>query len=69
MALRLLYGLDKSSAQFPDQLDQFFHDEKHMECIQILPESELEELLDYMDDVKLLLFDTDNFVNISHAGS
>lgn len=55
MSLRFLYDLDRSSAQFPDQLDQFFHDEKHVECIQNLPEGELEGFLKYLDEVRFLL--------------
>jgi len=51
MALRRLCDLERSSAEFPGQLDQFFHDEKNVECIQNLPEGELAEFLNYLSDV------------------
>lgn len=57
MALQDLYGLDRSLVQFPDQLNQFFHDGNHVECIQALPESELAELLDYLNDVRFYHLD------------
>jgi len=54
MASRL-YELDRSSAQFPDQLDQLLHDKEHMECFQNLPEDELAELVNYLNDVRFTL--------------
>ncbi|KAF9646896.1 kinase-like protein [Thelephora ganbajun] len=51
MTSRRLYELDRSSAQFPVQLDQFLHDQEHVECIQNLPEEELAELINYLNDV------------------
>jgi hypothetical protein len=58
MALRDFYGLDRSSAQFPDQLDRFLHDENHVKYFQNLPENELAELLEYLNDVRFLLLGT-----------
>ena len=55
MASRCLYDLNRSSAQFPDQLYQLLHDEEHVERLVKLPEDELAGLLDYLDDVGFLL--------------
>ena len=56
MELQHLYDLDRSSVQFPDQLDQFLHEEGHVESIQNLPDGELSEFLDYLNSVRFLPF-------------
>lgn len=69
MALRDLYGLDRTSAQFPDQLDQFFHDENHVRSIQDLPGDEFAELLKYLDEVRFLFLNVGRVLLISRPGS
>ena len=46
-----LYELDRSSNQFPDQLYQLLHDKEYVECLQQLPDAELVQLMDHLDDV------------------
>jgi hypothetical protein len=50
MALRL-YELNRSSDRFPDQLYQLLHDEEHVGCLQKLPKEELDQLINYLNDV------------------
>ena len=58
MDLQRLYGLDRSSVQFPDQLYQFLHEEGYVESIQNLPDGELSEFLDYLNGVRFLPLDS-----------
>lgn len=58
MALRYLHDVDRSSAQFLNELDRFCHDAEHVESIQSLPAGELAGLVNYLDDVGFLYFDT-----------
>lgn len=55
MLLHRLYALDRSSAQFPDQLYQLLEDKEYVECLQKLPEDELIQLIGYLDDVRFPL--------------
>ena len=55
MSPRRLYELDRSSAQFPDRLYQLLHDKEHVECLQKLPEDEVVQLIDYLNDVRVSL--------------
>ena len=55
MSPRRLYELDRTSTQFPDRLYQLLHDKERVECLQKLPKDELVQLIDYLDDVTLLL--------------
>jgi hypothetical protein len=52
MSLRRLYDLDKS---FPDRLDQILHDQEYVDELRGLPDHELSELVDHLNDVCLLL--------------
>ena len=47
-----LYELDKSSTQFPEQLDELLHDTEWVKCLELLPEGELMELIGYLDNVR-----------------
>ena len=49
-----LYKLDRSSAQFPERLDELLQDEGWMEDIQNLSRHRLMELIDYLDNVRLI---------------
>ena len=51
MSIRRLLDLDRSSIQFPDQLDQLLHDKEYVGGLQELPESELIRLVDYLNNV------------------
>jgi len=51
MSLRRLLELDRSSNQFPDQLYQLLHDKEYVECLQQLPNDELAQLVNHLDDV------------------
>ena len=55
MTLQHLYDLDRSSSQFPDQLDHFLHHEENVKYTRNLPEDELVGLVNYLDDVRLFL--------------
>ena len=46
-----LYKLDRSSPRFSEQLDELLHDEEWVGRLQPLPEGELVELIDYLDNV------------------
>ena len=49
-----LYKLDRSSIQFPEQLDELLQDHEWVEGAKSLPEDELVELIDYLDDVSFI---------------
>lgn len=49
MSLQPLYELDRS---FPDRLDELLHDQKYVEELRGLPEQELLQLVDYLNDVR-----------------
>ena len=49
-----LYELDRSSAQFPERLDELLRDERWMGDIQRLSRHKLVELIDYLDNVRLI---------------
>ena len=48
-----LYELDRSSAQFPERLDELLQDEGWVKDIQRLSQRKLVELIDYLDNVRL----------------
>jgi hypothetical protein len=48
MSLHRLYDLDGS---FPDRLDELFRDNRYVEELRGLPDPELSELLDHLDEV------------------
>jgi len=49
-----LIQLDRTSTQFPEQLDKLLHDKEWVEGVQVLPEDELMEAIGYLDDVRLI---------------
>ena len=49
-----LHQLDRSSARFPEQLDELLHDEGWVEQVQLLPMDELVEVVEYINDVRLV---------------
>jgi len=51
MSPRRLFELDMSSNQFPDQLYQLLNDKEYVECLQQLPDDELAQLVNHLDDV------------------
>ena len=53
MSAQRLYELDRSSTQFPEQLNELLHDKEWEEQLELLPEGELAELTDYLDGVWL----------------
>jgi len=53
MTSRRLYDLDRSSAQFSDQLYQLLRDKEYVECLVNLPEGELAGVMNYLNDVGL----------------
>ena len=53
MSAQRLYELDRSSTQFPEQLNELLHDKEWEEHLELLPEGELAGLTDYLDDVWL----------------
>ena len=66
MSLHRLYDLDGSSAQFSDELDRLLHEKEYVDGFQKLPEGELIQLVDYLNNVRhphtdripLIVFDT-----------
>lgn len=48
MSLRRLYDLDEP---FPRQLDQLLHDQEYVDELRELPEPELSQLVDHLNDV------------------
>lgn len=51
MLSQRLYELNRSSARFPDQLNQLLQDKRWVEDLQRLPNDELVELIGYLDNV------------------
>lgn len=51
MSAQRLYDLDKSSAQFPEQLDGLLHDNEWVGQLKLLPESDLVKLAGCLSDV------------------
>lgn len=51
MSLQRLYGLDRSSTRFSDQLDELLHNEGYISELRGLPEIELVQLVDHLNDV------------------
>ena len=49
-----LYELDRSSAQFPERLDELLQDEGWMKDVQRLSQHKLVKLIDYLDNVRLI---------------
>ena len=47
--------LDRSSTGFPEQLGELLRDQKWAESLKLLPEEELRELIDYLDNVGSIL--------------
>ena len=54
MSTQRLYELDRSSTQFPEQLNELLHDKEWVEQIKLLPEDALVELTGYLHDVWLI---------------
>ena len=51
MSLQRLRDLDRSSAQFPDQLDKLLHDKEYVAGLLGLPQPELIQLVDHLNNV------------------
>jgi len=51
MSLRRLFDLDRSSAQFSDQLDELLHDKDYVTGLLGLPDPELIQLVDHLNNV------------------
>ena len=58
MSAQRLYQLDRTSTQFPEQLNKLLHDKEWEQKLQLLPEGELVELTSYLDDVRLISIQT-----------
>jgi len=54
MFAQRLDQLDRSSALFPEQLDKLLHDQKWVEQVQLLPRDELVEMIEQINDVRLV---------------
>jgi len=54
MSAQRLYELDRSSNQFPEQLNELLHDREWVEQLKLLPEGELVELAGHLHDVWLI---------------
>ena len=54
MSAQRLYELDRSSIQFPEQLDGLLRDKEWVEQLKFLPEHELVELAGHLHDVWLI---------------
>lgn len=52
MSLQRLYDLDKSSARFSDQLDELLRDKEYLGGLRGLPELELVQLVNHLNDVR-----------------
>ena len=50
-----LYELDRSSAQFPNQLDELLHSEQWTEDIEVLSKDEIKQSVGYLDEVRPVL--------------
>lgn len=59
LAQQRLNDLDRSSIGFPEQLDKLLHDKQWEESLKLLPESELGELIGYLNNVGSILTPTD----------
>ena len=55
-----LYELDRSSAQFPERLDELLQDEGWMEGLRRLSQHKSVELIDYLDNVRFLPMPTES---------
>lgn len=51
MSLQRLLDLDRSSAQFSDQLDKLLHDKEYVAGLLELPDPELIQMVDYLNNV------------------
>ena len=51
-ALQGLYRLDMSASSFHDQLDNILHSQRYELCVPNLGDSDLRELVDYLDEVR-----------------
>jgi len=51
MSLQRLVDLDRSSVQFSDQLDKLLHDKEYVAELLRLPDPELTQLVDYLNNV------------------
>ena len=49
-----LYKLDRSSTQFPEQLNELLQDHEWVEGLKFLPEAQLVDLIGYLDDVRFI---------------
>ena len=58
MSAQRLYELDRSSIQFPEQLDGLLRDKEWVEQLKFLPEHELVELAGHLHDVWLISIPT-----------
>jgi hypothetical protein len=54
MSAQRLYELDRSSTQFPEQLNELLHDKEWVKQLRLLPEGELVELAGHLHDVWLI---------------
>jgi len=57
MSLQRLYDFDRSSTQFPDQLDKLLHDKEYVGGLLELPEPELVQLVNHLNNVGFCLCD------------
>ena len=71
-----LYELDRSSAQFPERLDELLRDEGWMKDLQRLSQHKLVELIDYLDNVRFISMPTEScssslqiLDDLDHTGS
>ena len=46
------YNLDRSSPDFPRQLDDILHDQEHEQCVLDLQDDDLMRLVDYLYEVR-----------------
>lgn len=52
-ALQQIYGLDRTSPEFDNQLDDLLHGDEYEGCVQELENSDLVWLINYLDNVRL----------------
>jgi hypothetical protein len=52
MSLQRLYDLDKA---FADELDKLLHDEEYVHALEVLPERELVQLVNHLNNVRFSL--------------
>jgi len=55
MSTQRLYELDRTSAQFPNQLDELLRSQQWTEDVEVLSEDEIKELISYLDEVRSVL--------------